>query len=368
MSGKLRVLCVGLGNMGMSHAKAYARIDGYEVVALCERRIAERKLPPELENAQRFADYGEALKAVQPDVVSISTWSDSHAAYAIQAMEAGAHVFVEKPLADTVADAERVVATAKRTGKKLVIGYILRHHPSWIKFIALAKTLGSPLVFRMNLNQQSSGKQWEDHKKLLQSLSPIVDCGVHYLDVMCQITRARAVKVHALGARLTDGMPDTDIPTGMYNYGMLQVAFDDGSVGWYEAGWGPMMSEVAFFVKDVVGPKGAVSIVPGHSDGKDQLEDVSDSADIDRHTKTDRIQYHHAEVGKDKNFVKKDEFISTEDEPNHQELCDREQAFFLKAINEDLDLSESMDAAVNSLRIVLAAEQSINEKRIVELA
>ena len=39
--------------------------------------------------------------------------------------------------------------------------------------------------------------------------------------------------------------------------------FDDGSVGWYEAGWGPMMSEVAFFVKDVVGPKGAVSIVPG---------------------------------------------------------------------------------------------------------
>ena len=47
------------------------------------------------------------------------------------------------------------------------------------------------------------------------------------------------------------------------NYGHLHVTFDDGSVGWYEAGWGPMMSEVAFFVKDVVGPKGAVSIVPG---------------------------------------------------------------------------------------------------------
>ena len=56
------------------------------------------------------------------------------------------------------------------------------------------------------------------------------------------------------------------------------------------------------------------------------------------------------------------------DEPGHQELCDREQAFFLKAIQEDLDLTESMDAAVNSLRIVLAAEQSINEKRVVELA
>ena len=107
MSGKLRVLAVGLGNMGMSHAKAYARIDGFEVAAVCERRIAERNLPPELAKAQRFSDYGEALKAVKPDVVAISTWSDSHAEYAIAAMEAGAHVFVEKPLADTVEDAQR---------------------------------------------------------------------------------------------------------------------------------------------------------------------------------------------------------------------------------------------------------------------
>ena len=47
------------------------------------------------------------------------------------------------------------------------------------------------------------------------------------------------------------------------NYGMLQVTFDDGSVGWYEAGWGPMMSETAFFVKDVISPNGCVSIVMG---------------------------------------------------------------------------------------------------------
>src|SRR4051812_6877052 len=117
MSGKLRVLAVGLGNMGMSHAKAYARIDGYELAALCERRIAQRDLPAELQQAQRFADYDEALRATKPDVVSISTWSDSHAEYAIKAMEAGAHVFVEKPLADTVEDAERVVAAAQRMGK-----------------------------------------------------------------------------------------------------------------------------------------------------------------------------------------------------------------------------------------------------------
>jgi len=361
MSGKLRVLAVGLGNMGMSHAQAYTRIDGYEVAALCERGIAKRTLPPELQAAQRFTDYSEALKAVQPDVVSISTWSDSHAAYAIQAMEAGAHVFVEKPLADTVEDAERVVAVAKRTGKKLVIGYILRHHPSWIKFIELAKTLGAPLVFRMNLNQQSSGKQWEDHKKLLQSLSPIVDCGVHYLDVWCQITRAKPVKVHALGARLTDGMANVDLPVGMYNYGTLQVAFDDGSVGWYEAGWGPMISETAFFVKDVIGPKGSVSIV--------MAETASDakSADINAHTKTNRILLHHADLDASGALAKPDEFFDTTDEPDHDALCEREQRYLLKAIRENLDLTDHMSDAIRSLRIALAADRSVRTGEVVTL-
>ena len=59
-----------------------------------------------------------------------------------------------------------------------------------------------------------------------------------------------------MGLRLSDEIADD-----MYNYGQLQVWFEDGSVGWYEAGWGPMMSETAFFVKDVVSPKGSVSIV-----------------------------------------------------------------------------------------------------------
>ena len=55
------------------------------------------------------------------------------------------------------------------------------------------------------------------------------------------------------------------------------------------------------------------------------------------------------------------------DEPTHQELCDREQAFLLKAIREDLDLSEHMESAVNSLRIVIAADESIKRREVVHL-
>ncbi len=351
-----RVLVVGLGNMGMSHALAYTRIEGFEVAGLCTRNIDDVALPAALQDAPRFHDFEQALTAVKPDVVSINTWSDTHAPYAIRAMEAGAHVFVEKPLADTVADAERVVETATRTGRKLVVGYILRHHPSWMKFIEIARTLGRPHVFRMNLNQQSSGAAWDAHKRLLQSLSPIVDCGVHYVDVMCQITRAKPVQVHAVGARLTEDMPD-----GMYNYGHLHVSFDDGSVGWYEAGWGPMMSETAYFVKDVIGPKGSVSIVMAETSG-----DIR-SDDINAHTKTNQILLHHAALKADGTFEKADERISTTDEPDHDALCEREQRFLLRAIREDLDLTDHMNDAVRSLRIVLAADEAVRTGRVVTL-
>src|SRR5687768_9506604 len=152
---KKRVLVVGLGNMGMSHALAYTRIPECEVVGVCTRRIEEKKLPDALSEARRYPSFDTALAELKPDIVSVNTLPDTHADYAIKAMEAGAHVFVEKPLAETVASAQRVVETAVRTKRKLVIGYILRHHPSWLQFIERAKTLGTPLVFRMNLNQQS---------------------------------------------------------------------------------------------------------------------------------------------------------------------------------------------------------------------
>lgn len=359
MSSPIRILIVGVGNMGISHASACHRNPGFEIVGLCARTIHTRDIPDELAAYPRFDDFENALDALKPDAVSINTWPDTHAAFAIRAMEVGAHVFMEKPVATTNADAQAVVKTARRTGRKLVLGYILRVHPSWIRFIELGRTLGKPLVMRLNLNQQSSGDAWFWHQTLIDSLIPIVDCGVHYVDVMCQLTDARPVRVHGIGAALW-------AEARQQNYGHLHVTFDDGSVGWYEAGWGPMISETAYFVKDIIGPKGSVSMVPDDR-ARNAATDLSGSADLDRHTKTDMIRLHHADVGPDKHFTRPDEVFSMEDEPGHQDLCDREQAFFLKAIQEDLDLSDAMEAAVNSLRIVLAAEQSISEGRAIDL-
>ncbi len=356
-TNEVRVLVVGCGNMGASHARAYHELDGFTICGIVSRGKSKEILNEKLGGGYPlFDDFDTALEQTKPDAVSISTWPDTHERMAVKALEKGCHVFIEKPLADSVEGAERVVKAAKKAGKKLVVGYILRHHPSWERFIQIAQTLGKPLVMRMNLNQQSSGAMWTLHRNLMKSLSPIVDCGVHYIDVMCQMARSKPVQVYAIGAKLTN-----EIPSDNYNYGQLQIRFEDGSVGWYEAGWGPMMSEAAFFVKDVVGPKGSVSIVAKDAGAAGK----SDS--IESHSKTESLRVHYAELDKNEKFAREDEWINLKDEPDHQELCNREQRYFLKAIRENIDLTDHMQDAVNSLRVAFACDQSVKTGQVVKL-
>jgi predicted dehydrogenase len=351
MGKPIRVLVAGLGHMGLSHARAYHADPGFTIVGLVNRSAP--RLPPVLAGYPVVVDFRAALRELRPDLASINTYSDSHADYAVAALEQGAHVFVEKPLATSVADAERVVAAARANGRKLVVGYILRHHPSWARLIAEARKLGGPYVFRMNLNQQSDGANWRTHKALMETTPPIVDCGVHYVDVMCQITDAPAVEVRGMGLRLSD-----EIAPESYNYGHFQVLFADGSLAWYEAGWGPMISAQAFFVKDVMSPAGSVSIV---------VDPNAASQDLATHTRTDAINVHRAALGADGRFAGEDELISMAGEPDHDALCAREQAFVLSAITEDLDLTRHMADAVESLRICLAADESVRTGRPVRL-
>jgi len=348
MSKKIRILVVGLGGMGSTHANAYSNISDYEVIG-----FVDSKQPEQAQNLAKslhltipvYTDFFDAMNRLKPDAVSINTYPDTHAEYSIFALNQGCHVFVEKPIARTVDEAEDVVTTAHNMKRKLVVGYILRQHPAWQQFIQLARQLGKPLIMRMNLNQQSYGHEWSVHKTFIKNMPPLVDCGVHYLDVMCQMTQSQPKFVQAIAARVTD-----EIDPDLHNYGQLQVGFEDGSVGWYEVGWGPMMSKTAYFVKDVIGPKGSVSI--------DKSQSNVDPSDVSKHTEVNTIIVHSSETDDQGKPLHEDRFIQIEDEPSHNELCKREQEYLLRAIQEDLDLSSHWDDAVNSLKIGLAAVES----------
>lgn len=121
------------------------------------------------------------------------------------------------------------------------------------------------------------------------------------------------------------------------------------------------MSETAFFVKDVIGPEGCVSIVDPNKLSK------MDSSEIDGHTKTNSLLVHKTERNQDGTFSKPDQIIDTRDEPDHQGLCNREQIFLYETIKKDVDLTDHLNDAINSLRIVLAADESVRTGKIVYL-
>lgn len=349
MSAPLTVVVIGVGQMGRLHLQAYHENPGYKVIGILDQQPPV--LPTELAQYQDciLPDLDTALR-LKPDVVSINTHVDSHAEYSIAALESGSHVFVEKPLAASVTDAERIVATAERVGRKLLVGYILRHHPTWTEFISQARNLGPPFVLRMNLNQRSSGDGWAIHQRILQSASPVVDCGVHYIDVMLQITGSRVTQVRGMGASLLANNTDQPASTTNPNYSHLQILFDDGSVGWFEAGWGPMMSRTAYFIQDAVSPNGAVSIV---------LDVEKPEAYLDTFMQPSKVEVYPLQ-GPTRRL-----------DPNHHLdlgiLCAREQDYLLDSIQNDRNLSEHMSAAVESLKIVLAADQSMRENRPIDL-
>ena len=355
MTEPLRVLLVGVGNMGRSHGRAYDSIDEFEIVGVVEKLAGRHALPEEFASAPVFENFDVALAETRPDVVSVCSYVDTHAQFAIAAMEADCHVFVESPIAGTVEEARQMIDTARRTGRKLLVGHILLQHPAWESLIELCGGLGKPLVMRMNLNQQSFGMAWTTHKNLMKYTTPIVDCGVHYIQIMCHLTRSKPVRVHGIGARLSNEVEQQ-------NYGQFQVVFEDGSVGWFEAGWGPMVSEIAYFVKDVWGPGGSVGIAyrPG-------VATAGDSADLNRHTSTGSLVLHHSELDESGHFPTPDEWLYANNEPTHLELCHRQQALLLRAIREDIDLSEHMEETVMSLAIVLAAQKSCEQGRVIDL-
>ena len=342
----IRVLVVGLGQMGQSHALAYAKLPEFELVGLVNR--SQVALPAELSHLEVEHDFPAALARLRPDMVAIATYSDSHAALAIAALEAGAHVFVEKPLATTVADCEAVAAAAaaaRASGRQLMVGHILRHHPTWQALIGAARSMAGPYVFRLNLNQRSDGPAWEIHKALMDSTPPIVDCGVHYVDVMCQITDAPPVEVRGMGLRLSD-----EIAPEMYNYGHFQVLFADGSCGWYEAGWGPMMSETAHFVKDIIAAGGAVSL---------RAPQGLASADVEGHTAADQLIL--APAGAPETVQ------SFAGSPGHQGLCELQAAAMARAIIDGADLARHVADAVRAVAVCLAADESVRTGAPVRL-
>ncbi|MDR2656933.1 MAG: Gfo/Idh/MocA family oxidoreductase [Oscillospiraceae bacterium] len=186
---KLQVGIIGCGGIANGkHLPALKRIKEVELVAFCDiipEKAEKAAKKYGVEDAKVFEDYKELLK-LDLDVVHVLTPNSSHSPITVDALEAGKHVMCEKPMAINSAEAKKMVDTAKRTGKKLTIGYQNRFRPDslYLKKICEDGELGEVYYARALAIRRRAVPTWGvflDEEK--QGGGPLIDIGTHALDL-----------------------------------------------------------------------------------------------------------------------------------------------------------------------------------------
>ncbi|HAX72477.1 MAG TPA: oxidoreductase [Firmicutes bacterium] len=186
----LKVGIIGCGGIANNkHLPALASLENVEMVAFCdivEERAVNAKEKYGVEDAKVYTDYLELLKDESIDFVHVLTPNKSHAQISIAAMEADKHVMCEKPMAKTAADAKAMVEAAKRTGKKLTIGYQNRFRPDslYLNEVCEEDELGEIYFARAHAIRRCAVPTWGvflDEEQ--QGGGPLIDIGTHALDL-----------------------------------------------------------------------------------------------------------------------------------------------------------------------------------------
>lgn len=186
----LKVGVIGCGGIGTKkHLPALAKIEEVEIVAFCDiivERAVDAKKEFGTEDSQVFADYKEMLETMELDVVHVCTPNDTHAELSIAAMEADAHVMCEKPMAKTAEQARAMVEAAKRTGKKLTIGYQnrFRTDSQHLHKIVEEGGLGDIYFAKAHAIRRRAVPTWGVFlDEEAQGGGPLIDIGTHALDL-----------------------------------------------------------------------------------------------------------------------------------------------------------------------------------------
>jgi len=212
MSNPTRIALAGFGAWGQMHARAVADIDGAEIVALyCHGENSARAAAEQLPGVARFDDYRAMLGAGGVDVVVVASPNHVHADYAAAALEAGADVFLEKPLGLTLAECDRVIAAAARSGRKVALNHELRVSRQWgaVRDIVAAGDLGRVeyqhlSLFRHKFRQGSGGWRYDPARVGSWILEELV----HFFDLVMWYARenGKPARVHAHGSGGEDGL------------------------------------------------------------------------------------------------------------------------------------------------------------------
>jgi len=203
VSGAVSIGVVGLGYWGPNLARNFDALPDAQLRWCCDADEAIRARYAAQYPATRFTDsLDDLLDDPELDAVVLATPVPTHAALAVRVLEAGKHCFVEKPLAQSVADAERAVAAAERTGRTLMVGHLLEYHPAVAKLKEIADSGELGAIHYIYSNRLNLGKLRADENALWS-------LGAHDISVILHLAGEEPCELSARGeSYMREGIED----------------------------------------------------------------------------------------------------------------------------------------------------------------
>ncbi|HYY22051.1 MAG TPA: Gfo/Idh/MocA family oxidoreductase [Thermoleophilaceae bacterium] len=199
----VRVGVVGLGYWGPNLARNFDELAGAELRWVCDSsEVARARWSAAFARARVAADLGELLDDPELDAVAVATHVPAHAELALRVLEGGKHCFVEKPLAVSTAEAERVVDAARELDRVLMVGHLLEYHPGVdkLKELAAAGELGA--IRYLYSNRLNLGRLRADENALWS-------LGAHDVSVVLRLAGEEPYECRAVGeSYMREGVED----------------------------------------------------------------------------------------------------------------------------------------------------------------
>lgn len=231
MTDQRRIAVIGAGFMGSMHASIFARLKGCELAAIVDPNTAlAESVAAKIEGCTVYASHEELLRKEQLDLISICTPDNLHLAPALDAAAKGVNLFIEKPIASTVDEAQAIAVACEEAGTKLGIGYLLRFDPRYAHARELITTgkIGAPI----HLYARRNSARTEGPRRYGGKLPLALHVTVHDVDIaLWMLEGQRPISVYA---QQTDRLLG---PMGTQDSIAAIVRFSDGTIVNFESAW-----------------------------------------------------------------------------------------------------------------------------------
>lgn len=330
------VMVIGCGHIGNQHLEEIYFRENIQIIVTVDTCIDRAKLAAQKYRALHYCtDYRLYLADDRIDIVIIATYASSHLSILKDCLTANKHVLCEKPIATTLKDGKEFYDVVKASHCKVLIAHILRHNQSYIKIKELINSgiIGNLQVIRMVQNHHAL--DWDRYQKLMNDCPPIVDCGVHYIDIMQWFSDAKIVKTGGFGTWIE---PNTIHP----NYGLITIKLSNGCIGYYEAGWSKSMASQN--LKEFIGDKGRLSL-----DLKEHRANNCEEGDL--------ISIYRSETGEYRTLN-----IQSKYKDMYGQLC-----VLIDMIEQNTPANPNIDEVYSAFCVTMTAYKAIRENRISNL-